>query len=220
MDLLEVLPAGLLLYWVLSIGVISLLAATFHCGGHRYAVFRRLLQHGKTLPPRKNGGSSFVAGLSTLTVPKRWFLHFYVVGLVWQALLWWLVLDSLLTTADARRPPLLRAMLHEEAAASRSAPPASAAASGDDDGFGSDVQQELIDSFLCMVAFSAHLVRRLYECVFVHDRSSPAIMHVAHYVFGPRCLQNSNPHRRTHAHPCAESCGCWGFRACCPPTPP
>ena len=43
---------------------------------------------------------------------------------------------------------------------------------------------ELLDGLLCMAAFGLHIVRRLYECIFVHDRASAARMHLAHYAFG------------------------------------
>ena len=44
--------------------------------------------------------------------------------------------------------------------------------------------RELVDGLLCMAAFSLHVLRRLYECVFVHHRGSAATMNLAHYAFG------------------------------------
>lgn len=104
--LVDVVPTALLLYWVATICTIALLTTAFCCGGHRSSRMRLLLQHGKTLRRSDGTPDRATAGLPW-NVPKHWFLHFYAVGALWQAVLWWLVLDSLLGSA----PPLLRALM-------------------------------------------------------------------------------------------------------------
>ncbi|KAI9106190.1 hypothetical protein DFS34DRAFT_50258 [Phlyctochytrium arcticum] len=143
-----------------------------------------LLPYGKTLTAATSSksenaqhhqGSRITLIIQKLTVPKSWFLHFYIVATVWSSVILYSLLRQLMAdNPDVRQ--LLPVQLLEPLAAHMPNSPAALR-------FKTSLALSSTDVILAHSCMLLQSVRRLYECLAVH-RSSGSRMHVAHYLLG------------------------------------
>lgn len=124
-----------------------------------------LIPYGKALVPRspsKQIHTPYTTFLrDTLSVPKRWFTHFYALGVPWSL---YILYECLLSTITNRKGPLLTVL------------------SGLPHGL-STTRQSSLEVILSQTLMSIQMARRLYECLAV-SKPSAARMHLAHYAAG------------------------------------
>ncbi|XP_051026536.1 polyprenol reductase [Acomys russatus] len=123
------------------------------------ALFQDLLRYGKT----KLSGPRRPAVCRAFDVPKRYFSHFYVISVVWNGFLLWLLSQSLFLGAPF--PNWLCALLRTLGATPFR------------------VGEQALSSFLVLLFLWAHSLRRLFECFYVSVFSNVAI-HILQYCFG------------------------------------
>ncbi|KAI8878152.1 hypothetical protein K501DRAFT_228957, partial [Backusella circina FSU 941] len=100
--------------------------------------------------------------ISQLTVPKYYFRHFYVIGLLFA--LECLVELSVVTSRGVVGPVLYLVKYFDT-------PEGSARIS-------------YTQSLICQCLLMIHLSKRVYECFFIERPSKTAVMHVTHYLVG------------------------------------
>ncbi|XP_075422543.1 polyprenal reductase isoform X2 [Ascaphus truei] len=153
------------LLWGL-LDVAFLFALLLHQAGSRrssraslFCVFEDLIRYGKT-----KLGLQRPAWLHCFDVPKRWFSHFYFVSVIWNGILLWLLLQSLLLGFEI--PAWIRSWLHF---------------------LNCDMQQQVpggeLSAVMALTLLWVHGVRRLMECLFVSVFST-GVIHLVQYCFG------------------------------------
>ncbi|XP_021018970.1 polyprenol reductase isoform X1 [Mus caroli] len=135
------------------------------------ALFQDLLRYGKT----KQSGSRRPAVCRAFDVPKRYFSHFYVISVVWNGSLLWLLSQSLFLGAPF--PNWLGALLRTLGATQFQALEMESKASR------MPVAELALSAFLVLVFLWVHSLRRLFECFYISVFSNAAI-HVVQYCFG------------------------------------
>lgn len=141
-------------YWLLSLFSCVLVVCS--------AYFARLHAYGKLRQERN----------AMLTVPKHWFMHFYVVGVSWCLVLLVSCFLVVLTEGSSQGVfSVLRVVLSY-------APFCEDGQWQPEEALGHSVR-----IFISLTALLIHVCLRLYECIFVFKRSS-AKMHVTGYLIG------------------------------------
>nr|XP_021506640.1 polyprenol reductase isoform X3 [Meriones unguiculatus] len=123
------------------------------------ALFQDLLRYGKT----KQSGPQRSAVCRAFDVPKRYFSHFYVISVLWNGYLLWLLSQSLFLGAPF--PNWLRTLLRTLGATQFR------------------VGELALSAFLVLVFLWVHSLRRLFEC-FCISIFSNAVIHIVQYCFG------------------------------------
>ncbi|KAI8620842.1 hypothetical protein BC830DRAFT_1096913 [Chytriomyces sp. MP71] len=129
-----------------------------------WLVARKFTQYGKLLAPTKPSNSikaSLVSHIAALTVPKKYFTHFYALGSVWSL--------ALLTAVMARSFPV---------------DPSAFFGPDFDTSMTPEDETRYIDIEIALAFMCVQVLRRLYECLFVLKQSDAARMHAFHYVNG------------------------------------
>ncbi|XP_069555339.1 polyprenal reductase [Brachyistius frenatus] len=124
-----------------------------------HMLFQDLIRYGKTKQSLKRDD-----WLRVFDVPKRWFLHFYAISVVWNGFLLALYLNF--TYQHQSYPVWLSSLLDIITGVQRSESPVP------------QLSTLLVQLLLCV-----HSLRRLLECLFVSVFSDGA-MHVVQYAFG------------------------------------
>ncbi|KAI8334998.1 3-oxo-5-alpha-steroid 4-dehydrogenase-domain-containing protein [Chlamydoabsidia padenii] len=137
--------------------VLAILSVTIH------ELRASVLHHGKLLETAVTPRTRWANCLAQLNVPKSWFTHFYIVGLIFSLYCW---LELLVATRDGIQVgPLLHTLQHWD----------------------SSQGSHRVDWQVCLIGLflmTYHLTRRLLECWFIEKPSPHARMHISHYVVG------------------------------------
>ncbi|XP_040823143.1 polyprenol reductase isoform X1 [Ochotona curzoniae] len=127
-----------------------------------HALFQDLIRYGKT----KLGAPPRPALCRAFDVPKRYFSHFYVVSVLWNGFLLWLLSQSVFLGVPF--PHWLHGLLTVLGATQVQGP-----AGG----------EGTLSVLLVLGCLWLHSARRLFECYCV-SVFSHAVMHLVHYCFG------------------------------------
>uniref|UniRef100_A0A8C7EBD7 Polyprenal reductase n=1 Tax=Nothoprocta perdicaria TaxID=30464 RepID=A0A8C7EBD7_NOTPE len=130
-------------------------------GGGDSGFFQELIRYGKT----KSGGERRPASLRLLHVPKRWFIHFYAVSVLWNGflLIWLLQAQSLPGSLSS----WLQHLHHALGRASQN----------------EDMGSEHFSALLVLLLLWLHSFRRLAECLWT-SVFSDGVIHTVQYCFG------------------------------------
>jgi 3-oxo-5-alpha-steroid 4-dehydrogenase 3 len=163
---------------ILTVALFSL--QLFHHCRQSSALAANLLMYGKTKPR----GQSF-----KFNVPKRWFTHFYLVGVCFHTLLLAFMLPgcarafSPVSPADSTAPYLVTVLQRVGLSPALATGLAETARTNLAHGSNAHVSDALFSTTLCVGLYLLHVLRRAYECCCV-SVFSDAQMHVGHYIYG------------------------------------
>lgn len=133
------------------------------CAQQLHELQASVLSYGKlTLHNDKKPKTTWATHLAKLTVPKHYFSHFYVIGLITAC-----VSITELTVWSWYRQPLILIQLLQQYDTERGSNHA-------------NWQQ----SILGLALMSCHLIRRVYESFWIEKPSRTATMHASHYLIG------------------------------------
>ncbi|CAO3592471.1 unnamed protein product [Absidia cylindrospora] len=127
-----------------------------------------VLAYGKLNTTADQPTSNWAGYLRLWTVPKSWFAHFYVVGLLFS-MYCWLELSLAMTFKEKGQAPLLGPLLLSLQK------------------WDSSRGSQSVNWSVCLYGLfllTLHLARRLYESWFIEKPSPLARMHLSHYLVG------------------------------------
>ncbi|KAI7880766.1 hypothetical protein K492DRAFT_237075 [Lichtheimia hyalospora FSU 10163] len=121
-----------------------------------------VLSYGKLQSIATRPTSTIALQLAQLTVPKSWFAHFYVIGLIFA--LYCFAEMALLLAWNGHGPLLYCLRVWDIPQASK--------------------HITVLESIVALALLTIHLARRVYESFYIERPSLEARMHVSHYLAG------------------------------------
>ncbi|XP_785169.3 polyprenol reductase isoform X2 [Strongylocentrotus purpuratus] len=122
-------------------------------------LIKDVVVYGKLLDPRKRTGIQ-----QYLLVPKRWFVHFYILSFIWNG---FILMNVVQCTLQGSVLPLWFSKMMSFLTSYPVSPPA----------------VDLLTVLIAMAVIVIHAHRRIYECLAVSVYSNSSI-HVTHYITG------------------------------------